>query len=212
MTARVLPPPLRADLSQRAAAGRTPVAHPRRLRRHDRGRLRSGVPYGAWRSRFTSRPRASRSTRRPPCAAPTPSASWPRSAAAPREGVGLLDSSAFSRYEITGPSARDWLDHVLACRVPAAGKARLAPMLAPRQFAGRSHRLQLGRQHLLADGLLLPAPVAHALVRRPALARRGGRARHLRRVCRPGTVRPTLARTPGRADARRTSPTTPSAS
>ena len=48
-----------------------------------------------------------------------------------REGVGLLDSSAFSRYEITGAGARDWLDHLLACRIPPAGKARLAPMLAP---------------------------------------------------------------------------------
>jgi dimethylglycine dehydrogenase len=48
-----------------------------------------------------------------------------------RKGVGLLDSSAFSRFEITGPRAHHWLDHLLACRVPPAGKARLAPMLAP---------------------------------------------------------------------------------
>lgn len=49
---------------------------------------------------------------------------------ATRKAIGMLDTSAFSRYEITGPDARAWLDRVLACKIPARGKARLAPMLS----------------------------------------------------------------------------------
>jgi len=51
--------------------------------------------------------------------------------AAVRQGVGLLDISGFSRYEVTGPNAQTWLGHVMAGRLPAPGRARLAPMLAP---------------------------------------------------------------------------------
>ncbi|WP_366552951.1 GcvT family protein [Aquibaculum sediminis] len=52
-----------------------------------------------------------------------------RECEAVRSGVGLLDISAFSRYEVSGPQAEVWLDHILACRLPAPGRARLAPML-----------------------------------------------------------------------------------
>ena len=48
-----------------------------------------------------------------------------------REGVGLLDISGFSRYEVSGPGAKNWLCRLMAGRLPAAGRARLAPMLAP---------------------------------------------------------------------------------
>jgi len=50
---------------------------------------------------------------------------------ATRTGIGLLDTTAFSRYEVTGSGAREWLDGLLACKLPALGKARLAPMLSP---------------------------------------------------------------------------------
>ncbi|WP_311032128.1 GcvT family protein [Mesorhizobium koreense] len=46
-----------------------------------------------------------------------------------RDGVGLIDIAAFSRYEISGPNARAWLDRLLACPLPKPGRARLAPML-----------------------------------------------------------------------------------
>ncbi len=46
-----------------------------------------------------------------------------------REGVGLLDIAAFSRYEVSGPGAEAWLDRLLACALPRPGRARLAPML-----------------------------------------------------------------------------------
>ncbi|MFV1877958.1 GcvT family protein [Nioella sp.] len=47
-----------------------------------------------------------------------------------REAVGLLDISAFSRFEVTGPGAEAWLDHIMASKLPAPGRARLAPMLS----------------------------------------------------------------------------------
>ncbi len=47
-----------------------------------------------------------------------------------RQAAGLLDITGFSRFEITGPNAESWLNRVLAGRMPAPGRARLAPMLA----------------------------------------------------------------------------------
>ena len=47
-----------------------------------------------------------------------------------RERVGLVDISGFSRFEVSGPGAERWLDRVLASRLPAPGRAKLAPMLA----------------------------------------------------------------------------------
>ncbi len=48
-----------------------------------------------------------------------------------REGVGLLDISGFSRFEVSGPNAEAWLDRLTAGRLPQPGRARLAPMLSP---------------------------------------------------------------------------------
>ncbi len=46
-----------------------------------------------------------------------------------REAAGLLDISAYSRYEVSGPQARAWLDETMASKLPDPGRARLAPML-----------------------------------------------------------------------------------
>ena len=46
-----------------------------------------------------------------------------------REAVGVFDSSVYARYEISGSGAQAWLDRLLACKLPAIGKVRLAPML-----------------------------------------------------------------------------------
>ena len=46
-----------------------------------------------------------------------------------REGVGVMEVSGFSKFRITGPGARDWLDRILACRMPRPGRMTLAPML-----------------------------------------------------------------------------------
>jgi dimethylglycine dehydrogenase len=46
-----------------------------------------------------------------------------------RDRGGLLDISAFSRYEVTGPKAGEWLDWLMASKLPGPGRVRLAPML-----------------------------------------------------------------------------------
>ncbi len=46
-----------------------------------------------------------------------------------REAVGVFETSGFSKFRITGPGARDFLDRVLACKIPAPGRMALAPML-----------------------------------------------------------------------------------
>lgn len=48
-----------------------------------------------------------------------------------REAVGLLDISGFSRFKVSGEGAEAWLNHIMASKIPAAGRARLAPMLSP---------------------------------------------------------------------------------
>lgn len=50
-------------------------------------------------------------------------------ARASREAAGLLDTTAFSRYEVTGPGAEAWLNHLFASKLPKPGRAALAPML-----------------------------------------------------------------------------------
>lgn len=46
-----------------------------------------------------------------------------------REGVGLLDITGFSRYEVSGPNAEAWLDRMMSTKLPKPGRARLAVML-----------------------------------------------------------------------------------
>ena len=47
-----------------------------------------------------------------------------------RSHVGMVDITGFSRFEVTGPNARAWLDRIMASKLPNAGRARLAPMLS----------------------------------------------------------------------------------
>jgi len=50
-----------------------------------------------------------------------------------REGVGLIDISNFAKYEISGPGAADWLDRVIANRVPkSVGRSCLTPLIGKR--------------------------------------------------------------------------------
>ena len=46
-----------------------------------------------------------------------------------REGVGLMEISGFAKYSIVGSGTIDWLDKILACRIPKPGRMTLAPML-----------------------------------------------------------------------------------
>ncbi len=49
--------------------------------------------------------------------------------AAVQNAAGLLDITGFSRYEIKGPNAAQWLNRMLACDLPQQGRVKLAPML-----------------------------------------------------------------------------------
>ena len=46
-----------------------------------------------------------------------------------RNAVGLLEIATFARYEVSGPGAANWLDYILANRVPHEGRLTLSPML-----------------------------------------------------------------------------------
>ena len=50
-------------------------------------------------------------------------------AKAVRDSVGLMETSGFAKYKVTGPGAEAWLDRLLAARIPAIGRMVLAPML-----------------------------------------------------------------------------------
>ncbi|MEM8842037.1 MAG: FAD-dependent oxidoreductase, partial [Pseudomonadota bacterium] len=49
--------------------------------------------------------------------------------AAVRGGVGMMEISGFSKFMVEGPGARDWLDGIMACKIPNPGRMTLAPML-----------------------------------------------------------------------------------
>jgi dimethylglycine dehydrogenase len=49
-----------------------------------------------------------------------------------REGVGIVETSGFAKYEVTGPGAEAWLSRILAGRIPDRGRMVLTPMLNPR--------------------------------------------------------------------------------
>lgn len=46
-----------------------------------------------------------------------------------RGGVGLMETSSYARYEVTGPDAESWLSRLLANRMPRRGRIVLTPML-----------------------------------------------------------------------------------
>jgi dimethylglycine dehydrogenase len=46
-----------------------------------------------------------------------------------RTAAGAYEIAQYARYEVTGPGAEAWLDHLLASRLPGIGHIRLAPML-----------------------------------------------------------------------------------
>lgn len=46
-----------------------------------------------------------------------------------RTAAGIYEIAQYARYEVTGPGAEAWLDHLVASRIPGVGQIRLAPML-----------------------------------------------------------------------------------
>jgi dimethylglycine dehydrogenase len=49
-----------------------------------------------------------------------------------RSGVGINELQNFGKYRVTGPRAPDWLDRIMAGRLPAQGRMCLTPMLSPK--------------------------------------------------------------------------------
>jgi len=77
----------------------------------------------------------------PPDMAPLESVSFHRSNAhapvaeecrAVRGGVGLIETSNYGKFEVTGPAAVEWLSRTMANRVPEVGRITLTPMLNER--------------------------------------------------------------------------------
>ncbi|VDC22512.1 GcvT family protein [Pseudogemmobacter humi] len=52
--------------------------------------------------------------------------------AAVRNAVGLVEMTAMTKYEVSGPGAAAWLDHVLANRLPKTGRVNLSHHLTPK--------------------------------------------------------------------------------
>ena len=48
-----------------------------------------------------------------------------------REGVGINEVQNFGKFLVKGDGARDWLDRIMAGRIPTVGRLSLTPMLAP---------------------------------------------------------------------------------
>lgn len=46
-----------------------------------------------------------------------------------RTAAGAYEIAQYARYEVMGPGAEAWLDHLVASRIPEVGRIRLAPML-----------------------------------------------------------------------------------
>jgi dimethylglycine dehydrogenase len=62
-----------------------------------------------------------------------------------REAVGINEVHNFGKYEVTGPNAEDWLNYLMANRMPRPGRMTLAPMLAPSgRFVGDFTVARLG--------------------------------------------------------------------
>ena len=49
-----------------------------------------------------------------------------------RNAVGATEIANFAKHEITGPSSRKFLDHIMAGRIPKPGRIALTPMLTPK--------------------------------------------------------------------------------
>ena len=53
-----------------------------------------------------------------------------REVMAVRNSVGINETHNFGKYRVTGPNARNWLDRIMAGRIPKPGRVSLTPMLS----------------------------------------------------------------------------------
>ncbi|MBL6595955.1 MAG: FAD-dependent oxidoreductase [Candidatus Puniceispirillum sp.] len=74
-------------------------------------------------------------------------------ARAVRNSVGLGDISGFAKYEVSGDGAAEWLDRLLAAKIPAIGRMTLSPMLKQDgKIIGDFSLARLGETHFLIIG------------------------------------------------------------
>ncbi|NMM45774.1 FAD-dependent oxidoreductase [Rhodospirillaceae bacterium KN72] len=67
-----------------------------------------------------------------------------------REAVGINEIHNFGKYRVTGPGAVDWLNRIMANRVPKQGKIALTPMLSPKgKIIGDFTMARLGEDDVL---------------------------------------------------------------
>ena len=55
-----------------------------------------------------------------------------REVKAVRSAVGINEVHNFSKFSVSGPNARAWLDRIMAGRIPQVGRLSLTPMLSPK--------------------------------------------------------------------------------
>ena len=93
-----------------------------------------------------------------------------------REAVGINEVHNFGKFEIRGAGAADWLDRLMAGRMPKVGRLSLSPMLSPKgrligdftiarqaedvfqltaSYAAQAFHQRWFEQHLPADGVQL---------------------------------------------------------
>ena len=93
-----------------------------------------------------------------------------------RRAVGINEIHNFGKYLVTGPGARDWIDRLMAGRVPKPGRLSLTPMLSPKgrligdftisclaeevfqltaSFGAQAFHMRWFEHHLPADGVAL---------------------------------------------------------
>lgn len=93
-----------------------------------------------------------------------------------RTAVGINEVHNFSKFEVSGPGAADWLDRILAGRIPPEGRLALSPMLSPKgrligdftvsrlgadlfqlmaSYALQDYHQRWFEQHLPASGVML---------------------------------------------------------
>ena len=93
-----------------------------------------------------------------------------------RQGVGLNEVHNFGKYEVSGDGALEYLDTIMAGKIPAAGRLSLNPMLSPKgriigdftvaqlasnvfqvtaSFGAQAYHMRWFEQHLPASGVNL---------------------------------------------------------
>lgn len=67
-----------------------------------------------------------------------------------REGLGMFEFSDMAKFEVSGPKAAEWLDHVMANRLPEPGRLCLSPMLSEKgRVIGDFTLSNLGDRYLI---------------------------------------------------------------